>query len=303
MALCNISRVIAFSSLILFAGSATALQNSEEKKYSAHDLDELMAKVWQNCRIDLDNLRGYIFNEKDTLYAKKCSPDMSDKALVQDRFDWAWTSKGDHLGPSLKRINGKDVLVDGEKIKITKKEYSLTWEPAAVKLYVKRRQNHEKWEKWDTILDFFDDLVEGSSSHRIYAPFDYKPRKYRYVGTREYEGHRVIEITYPSSATYGAIWVTMLVIPDENQLVAVRLSYQQSDRQADWTMTMNNSHDNVWLPKEFRQSGTTSWGRVVSISREFTSYAKTDVKVKFWSEWFEDVQTRIIYLETPEPKK
>ena len=65
-------------------------------------------------------------------------------------------------------------------------------------------------------------------------------------------------------------------------------------------MTMDNSHDNVWLPKEFRQSGTSSWGGVVKITREFDSYTKTDVKAKFW---FEDVQTRIIYLETPEPKK
>ena len=52
MALKHISRLIAFSSLILFAGSAIARQISEEKTYSAHDLDELMAKVWQNCKSD-----------------------------------------------------------------------------------------------------------------------------------------------------------------------------------------------------------------------------------------------------------
>ena len=58
---------------------------------------------------------------------------------------------------------------------------------------------------------------------RSYDRFDYKPRKYSYVGTREYEGHRGIEITYPSHANVGSgtTWVRMLVIPEENQLVAV----------------------------------------------------------------------------------
>jgi hypothetical protein len=65
-------------------------------------------------------------------------------------------------------------------------------------------------------------------------------------------------------------------------------------------MTMDNSYDNVWLPKEFKQLGTASWGSVASISREFNSYAKTKVKAKFW---FEDVKTRIIYdLEEPKQK-
>ena len=45
--------------------------NAQEKMYSAQDLNELMARVWQNCKIDLDNLRGYIFNEKDTVVGKK----------------------------------------------------------------------------------------------------------------------------------------------------------------------------------------------------------------------------------------
>ena len=294
MALTNISRLIAFASFVLFAGSAIASQNSEENKYSAQDLNELMAKVWHNCKIDLDNLRGYVFNETDSLYGKKFLPHMSDKVRTQDRFDYVWTAKGGYLGPSLTKINSKDVVVDGKKTKITKKEYSLTWDPAVVKLYVKWRQNHQAWERWDTILDFFDDLVEGWSEQRIYAQFDYKPRKYRYVGSMEYEGHRVIEITYPSSAhgPSGKILVRMLVIPEENQLVAITLSLQQGFAQVEYTMTMDNSHDNVWLPREFKQLGTAKWGGVASVSREFNSYAKTGVKAKFW---FEDVKTRIIY--------
>ena len=282
--------------------SATARQISEEKKYSAHDLDELMAKVWQNCKLDLDNLRGYIFNEKDTLYGKNFSPGSDSRTRVEDSLYYVWTANNGYLGPSLKKINGKEVTVNWKKLKITKKGFSLVWDPNTVKWYVNQRQNHQKWERWDTLLDIFDDLVEGWSGHRIYERFDYKPRKYSYVGTREYEGHRVIEITYPSNANIGSgtTLVTMLVIPDENQLAAVRLSLQQSHSQADWTMTMDNSHDNVWLPKEFRQLGTSSWGGVVKVTREFDSYVKTDVKAKFW---FEDVQTRIIYLETPEPKK
>jgi len=302
MTLINIGRVIAFSSLILFAGSAIARQHSKDKKDGAHDLDELMAKVWQNCKIDLDNLRGYIFNETDSLYGKKFLPHMSDKALVQDRFDYVWTAKGGYLGPSLIKINGKDVWVDGKKIKITQKAFSLTWDPAVVKLYAKWRQSHQAWEKWDTILDFFDDLVDGWSERPRYGRFEYKPRKYTYVGSKEFEGHNVIEINYPIDGRVSATpLVTMLIIPDEAQLVAVALSVQWSASQVEYSMTMDNSHDNVWLPKEFRQIGTASWGGLAPVSRDFDSYAKTDVKAKFW---FEDVKTKIWFgKDTPQPKK
>ena len=65
-------------------------------------------------------------------------------------------------------------------------------------------------------------------------------------------------------------------------------------------MTMDNSHDGVWLPKEFRQLGTSSWGGVANITREFNSYAKTGVAAKFW---FEDVKATIIYdIEERKPK-
>jgi hypothetical protein len=66
-------------------------------------------------------------------------------------------------------------------------------------------------------------------------------------------------------------------------------------------MTMDNSHDNVWLPKEFRQIGKSKWGGVATVSRDFNSYAKTDVKAKFW---FEDVKTKIWFgKDTSQPKK
>jgi hypothetical protein len=301
MALKNISRLIAFSSLILFANSAIAGQNSEEKTYSTNDLDELMAKVWQNCKLDLDNLRGYIFNETDSLYGKKFTPDSDSKVRVEDRLDWVWTAKDGYLGPSLTKINGKDVLVDGKKIKITQKEFSLTWDPGVVKRYVKWRQNHQAWERWDTILDFFDDLVENWSERQIYERFEYKPRKYTYVCSKEFEGHNVIEIDYPSHGLESTPLVTMLIIPDEAQLVAVALSVRHSSTQVEYTMTMDNSHDNVWLPKEFRQLGTSKWGGVATVSRDFNSYAKTDVKAKFW---FEDVKTKIWFgVDAPQPKK
>ena len=301
----HIFRLVAIVTILFALGNGAAISAEE---YSAKDLNAIMAKVWQNCTIDLDNLRGYIFNETDSLYNNgKCVPWLSSKVSVQDRFDWVWTVKDGYLGPSLKRINGKEISVNGNKIKITQKEYSLTLDTAGVKKYVNERMYHPKWEKWDTILDFFDDLVEGWFEQRRFARFDYKPGQYRYEGSREYEGHRVIEITYPSNANLGngTTLVRMLVIPDENQLVAVALSLFYRDGygfgQIENTMTMDNSHDNVWLPKEFRESSTSSWGHEDSHSHEFNDYAKTDVKAKFW---FEDVKARIIYdLETPEPKK
>ena len=303
------SRLIILSSFLLFWGNAVA-QDTQGKKHNPKELNELMVKVWQNCKIDLDNLRGYTFNETDSLYGKKFFPGMSDKVQVQDRLDYVWNVKEGYLGPSLRSINGKEVAANGKKIKITKKDYSLTWDPAVIQRYVNDRENPPKWEKWDTILDFFDDLVEGYTqpyNQRIYERFEYKPRNYRYVGFKEYEGHRVIEITYPTHVNLrssAAIWITMLVLPDENQLVAVALSVRdnQSNRQSrtDWTLTMDNSYNNVWLPKKYSQSGTGSWGGEWSVSREFNSYAKTGVAAKFR---FEDVKAKIIYdLEEPKPK-
>jgi hypothetical protein len=171
---------------------------------------------------------------------------------------------------------------------------------------------HRDWEKWDTILDFFDDLIEGHTEpyykKRMFERFEYKPREYKYRGSTEYAGHRVIDISYPSFA-YGpafvepgtTIGVRMFVIPDEDQLVKVTFSIKQGGSgSSEFTMTMDDSRDNVWLPKEYIQRHSGLGGHQ-NVSREFNSYAKMDVKAKFW---FEDVKTKIDYnLKTPEPQK
>ena len=106
--------------LIVVLGILSVPANAQEKMYSAQDLNELMARVWQNCKIDLDNLRGYIFNEKDTVYGKKFFPDSDSRTCAEDSFYYVWTANNGYLGPSLKKINGKEVTANGEKLKITK---------------------------------------------------------------------------------------------------------------------------------------------------------------------------------------
>jgi hypothetical protein len=83
--------------------------NAQEKKYSANDLNELMAKVWQNCKIDLDNLRSYIFNETEKW--NRTFP-----VVEMDSFDWVWNVKDGYIGPSIDKINGWKISVGKNNI-------------------------------------------------------------------------------------------------------------------------------------------------------------------------------------------
>ena len=116
----HIARLLAISGLMLFIGSAIARQNPQEKKYSSKELDELIVKVFQNCKTNLENLRGYVFSETETIDTQdshlmialqKQDPSTFKNINIHARIDYIWILIDNYLIPNPTRINGKIVFV------------------------------------------------------------------------------------------------------------------------------------------------------------------------------------------------
>jgi hypothetical protein len=165
----HITRLIAISILMFFAVSAIALRSPQEKKYSSKELDELMVKVLQNCKTNLENLRSYFFSETEMIDTQdshlmialqKHDPSSFKKIPIHARIDYIWTLIDGYLIPSPTRINGKEVSVEVKKGTeeewFNRKGSIVSWDTPAFdeKEWFNRRQNHPPWYTLETIPDF-----------------------------------------------------------------------------------------------------------------------------------------------------
>jgi hypothetical protein len=312
MDLRHISRMVVISSLLLFTVSlAITLADPRERKYSGKELDELMAKVWQKCITDLENLRGYSFSETETMDYQHCyswCPPCSKKI----RMDYLWTLVDGYLVPTLKQFNGKEVsaeelaIMDPKELLQERKEVSRTNAEfcnmvcnsiVPIRSWFYDRQNHPLLYILTNILDLFDEFAQGHSKNRFFPPFKYEPGRYKYAGIKQFEGHKVIEVKYKPKSGMGST-VRMLIIPEENQLVRITRVWTSSYK-FEHSMIMDR-HQDEWLPKEFYEYVTSDSGSMRR-SRNFHDYIKTGVKAKFW---FEDVKVKIWYnTDKPQPKQ
>ena len=291
----NISCVIAILAIL------SVPTDGQEKKYSAHDLDELMAKVWQNCKSDLDNLRGHVFKEREVVDDFRA--DLGNKSHIE--YEYAWVVKDGVLVPRTVRINGRDISEDEEKNLLSARKGSLVRRDdgtidAGAWIYL--RQNHRQGETWETILDFFDDLSHRYVKLRFFPRFIYKAGQFTFAGRQKLEGYDVIEVKYHVEVEYvdhqkGSELVRMFIIPDQFRLVKIII---EAKRWWDYscTMVMNKLEGDAWVPRSFYLDGTGPNGSLRK-SNEFHSFRKIDVKAKFW---FEDVKTRI-WFETDHPSE
>lgn len=198
----NIIRLIAIVALIFLSmgGSAKTI-----KKYSAKDLDVLMDQAWQQSEVDLDNLRNYVFNERDVFNCNWCGKYPA--AAKNFRREYVWTIRDNHFVRSLVRNNGKDVSVEEQK--------------QAEEEWINDQRNQKAWR---SCLDYFADFlriyidevfiklykdfypknltigdainIRYESEKNVKVMMQFPPGRYRFAGEQNFQGRNLPWVQY-----------------------------------------------------------------------------------------------------------
>jgi hypothetical protein len=269
--------------VVLLAGLGTltcAGAIAQDKPALEGDLDRFMAQVLQRREINWETLQSYIFSEKEALTIRG----MKVPALDSFERKYVWFVRDGYLVRSPVRMDG--VKVSAEEQARAEEEW--------MRERKKRRKN-----------------VLGREE---FFGFKFEPGRYLFAGRQSFEGRDLLAVEYyprirdkeesgkrdPEDEKYESMLektlrATMLILPEEHQIVRItfdnvgleflpgRWLVRLDDVQA--FMVMDKPLGDVWLPREVAAFGsvTTAAGTLsVRYSREFYSYAKTDVKVKLW---------------------
>ena len=278
---------------------ATGIAADQNERPSAmpemNDLDEFMAKVMQKRNADAENLRDYLFSERERLDIRE---GQKISALWSFRREHVWFVRDDYLVRS-------PVLIDGVKV-------SAGEQTEAEEEWIKS-QKRRKEKNNETSLD-----------HATFFGFKFEPGRYLYAGEQEFEGRNSIVVEYYprmnsesrnnkpdrnkrticigicDDGSDGGLFektflVTMLISPEEYQILKItfdnvgleflplRSLARMNDIKA--SMIMDKPKGDIWLPREISAYGSASTANMdlsINYSREFHSYAKSDVKVKLW---------------------
>jgi len=261
---------------LLLVGTWGGLRSVFGSAQAAGDLDEFMSQVLRRRKINWEDLRGYIFNEREALEIKG----MAVAALESFDREYVWFVRDGYLVRSPVKING---------VKLSREEQARAEEEYLRKNKRRRRDSLDREE-------FFG--------------FKFEPGRYLYAGRREVDGRSLVEVEYFPNIADGkgsskddqyesmlekTLRVSMLVLPEEHQLVRMTfdnvgfefLPYRWLVRLEDIraSMVMDKPLGDVWLPKLIEAVGSlsTAGNRLtVRYHREFFDYSKSDVKVKLW---------------------
>jgi len=266
---------------ISFAQNSVTLQDSySNKTETENELDNFMAKVLRKRDIDWEKLRDYIFNSTETLEIRQGEI----PALENFCREYSWYVQDGYLVRSPIRIDG---------VKISSRE---------------RAEAVEKWindEKKKRENDKTNQLNRQS-----FFGFKFEPGRYLYAGKQQFEGREVVVVEYYpdigndknndnkyEDLIEKSILITLLIDPEEYQIV--QFTFDNAGFEflpARWlvrledikgSLIMDKPLGDVWLPREITAYGSISTANMelsVHYSHEFYSYAKTDVKVKYWFE-------------------
>lgn len=263
------------------------------------DLDALMAKVLEKREIDWDRLHNYVFREKEELQLRG----LGSAPIESWRREYLWIVRDGYLVRSPVKANGvklsaeEQVKAEQEWIESQKRKkrsslereafFGFKFQPGRYLLAGKKKvDGHELLmiEYYPKLGDLDDDDNESSKSGG--------EQKQPHESTREEETEDYYERMFEKTLV-----VTMLVLPEENQIVQMGFDNIRLDfLPARWlvrvdelkaNLTMHKPFENVWLPQAIRGSGAVSTANgslTVQYAREFYDYQKTDVKVRFWYE-------------------
>ncbi|MFB3903134.1 MAG: hypothetical protein ACE15E_06750 [Acidobacteriota bacterium] len=265
------------------------------------DLDALMAKVLEKREIDWDRLHNYVFREKEELELRG----FASAPMESWRREYLWLVRDGYLVRSPVKANGVNLSAEeqakaerewierqkGRKNTSLEREafFGFKFQPGRYLLAGKKKAGGREVlviEYYPRLGDLDDDEDDGKSDSHD------NQQERRGRSTKEEETEDYYERMFEKTLV-----VTMLVIPEENQILQMGFDNIRLDfLPARWLvrvddlkahLTMHKPFENVWLPQAIRASGelsTANGSLTVRYLREFYDYRKTDVKVRFWYE-------------------
>jgi len=279
-------------SILLITNTAVGLNDQPLTNHDMSDLDEFMAKVMQKRSAYAENLRDYVFSERETLEVK-----VGTKIAAQwsYRREYLWFVRDDSLVRS-------PVMIDG--VKVSDKEKS-----AAEEEWINGQKRLGDGDYKNSIDNktLFGFENETSLDFQVFFGFEFQPGRYLYGGTRQFEGREAVLVEYyPRTSDWKnggnkddirglfakSFLVTMLISPEEHQILQItfdnvglgflpaRWFVRMNDIKA--SMIMDKQKDDVWLPREIIANGSVSTAASnlsINYSRKFYEYAKSDVNV------------------------
>ena len=310
--------------ILLIANAAVSQNEQPSVNPDMSDLDEFMAKVMQKRLADVENLRDYVFSERETFEVK-----VGTKIAAQwsYRHEYLWFVRDDCLVRS-------PVLIDG--VRVSDKEKA-----AAEEEWINRqreiKENKSKESKNETGIDhkmLFGFKNENRLDFQAFLGFEFEPGRYLYGGEQQFEGRKAIIVEYVPRMNdkkndnkkdkigglfEKSVLVTMLISPDEHQILQmtfdnvgleflpVRWLVRMNDVKA--SMVMDNPKGDTWFPREISAHGSvstagtdTGMDAYVNYSSEFYAYTKSqvDVNIRFNTDGVaEDTLTEDTMAEEP----
>ena len=252
---------------------------TDEPTFQTNEIDAFMEKVLEQREISWDELYDYVFSET----MKLDFAGMEIAAIESFEHEFIWFVRDGYLVRSPYRMNG--VQVSAEE----RAEYESDW---------------------------ISGMRDGERSTRIerdsFFDFEYEPGNYFFAGREVFEGREVVRIEYYPTHLFSdegdeegdeddefdrafdkTSLVTMLVVPEEHQIVKVTFENLGLDflpgrwlvqvEEIKASMVMDMPIEGVWLPKLIEATGrisTASGALSLDFSRAFFDYKQTDVGAK-----------------------
>lgn len=271
--------------LVGLSKSATAQESVDVAQAQEGNVDDFMAKVLRERKVNWDKLYNYIFNESEVFEFRGS---LEIPALQSFRREYVWYVKDGYLVRSPVSVNGVRVS----------DEY------------------REKKEKSWVESGYKQDGPAGSIDRNSFFKFKFEPGNYYFAGRRKFNGRNAVIVEYyprkyfaeenddDEGEKYAAMLdktslVTMIIDPTEYQILHMTYDNVGMDflpgrylirvDQAFAAMTMDKPLGDVWLPTELivAVKFTTATGDISGVyKRKFYDYKRTEVKVKyrFWDQ-------------------
>jgi len=201
----RIFRLVVIATILFALGTGAAIS---AEKYGAKSLNALMAKVWQNCETNLDNLRNCVFNETEVWENNVLGVgDRRNIPLPEQlrsfRREYVWVVRNDYLVRSPVKINGVEISPEERKASEEQwseiQRYQATWKSILDCFSDFLRRGSEKFGAWsyhaDGKVEDVPSILTNTVRGNAVRP-KFEPGKYHYSGEVTFQGRKLARIEY-----------------------------------------------------------------------------------------------------------